>query len=65
LPRIVTVSGVKMGSPKVELGRVISQTTFELVAYAAPQEKPAATVASLSTQPGQPVQSAQSAQPGR
>ena len=65
LPRIVTVSGVKMGSPKVELGRVISQTTFELVAYAAPQEKPAATVASLSAQPGQPVQSAQSAQPGR
>ncbi len=64
-PRIVTVSGVKMGSPKVELGRVISQTTFELVAYAAPQEKPAATVASLPTQPGQPVQSAQSGQPGR
>ena len=55
LPRIVTVSGIKMGSPKVELGRVVSQTTFELVAYAAPQDKPVATVASLSTQPGQPV----------
>ncbi len=41
LPRIVTVSGLKMGSPKIEQGRIVSQTTFELVAYAAPQEKPA------------------------
>lgn len=41
LPRIITVSGLKMGSPKIEQGRIVSQTTFELVAYAAPQEKPA------------------------
>ena len=40
LPRIITVSGLKMGSPKIEQGRIVSQTTFELVAYAAPQEKP-------------------------
>ena len=29
-----------MGSPKIEQGRIVSQTTFDLVAYAAPQEKP-------------------------
>jgi len=52
LPRIVTVSGIKMGSPKVEPGRVVSQTTFELVAYAAPQEKPGAAVAAAPGQPG-------------
>jgi type IV pilus assembly protein PilO len=40
LPRIITVSGLKMGSPKTEQGRIVSQTTFDLVAYAAPQEKP-------------------------
>jgi type IV pilus assembly protein PilO len=40
LPRIVTVSGLRMGSPKVDQGRIVSQTTFDLVAYAAPQEKP-------------------------
>ena len=40
LPRIITVSGLKMGSPKVEQGLIVSQTTFDLVAYAAPQEKP-------------------------
>lgn len=40
LPRIITVSGLKMGSPKSEQGRIVSQTTFDLVAYAAPREKP-------------------------
>jgi type IV pilus assembly protein PilO len=38
LPRIVTVSGLKMGSPKFEKGRVVTQTVFDLVAYAAPEE---------------------------
>jgi len=42
LPRIVTVSGVKMGSPKTDKGRVVTQTVFDLVAYAAPQEPKAA-----------------------
>ncbi len=39
LPRIITVSGLKMGSPKIEQGRIVSQTTFDLVAYAASPEK--------------------------
>ena len=38
LPRIVTVSGLKMGSPKLEKGRVVTQTVFDLIAYAAPEE---------------------------
>jgi type IV pilus assembly protein PilO len=37
-PRIITVSNLKMGSPKVEKGRMVTQTVFDLVAYAAPQE---------------------------
>ena len=41
LPRIITVSGLKMGSPKIEQGRIVSQTTFDLVAYAASPEKKA------------------------
>jgi type IV pilus assembly protein PilO len=27
-----------MGSPKIENGRVVTQTVFDLIAYAAPQE---------------------------
>ena len=38
LPRIVTVSNLKMGSPKTDKGRVVTQTIFDLVAYAAPQD---------------------------
>jgi type IV pilus assembly protein PilO len=38
LPRIVTVSGLKMGAPKMEKGRVVTQTVFDLIAYAAPEE---------------------------
>ncbi len=38
MPRIVTVSGLKMGAPKFEKGRVVTQTVFDLVAYAAPEE---------------------------
>ena len=45
LPRIVTVSGLKMGSPKIDKGRIITQTVFDLVAYAAPQENKVAAVA--------------------
>ena len=60
LPRIITVSGLKMGSPKVEQGRIVAQTTFDLVAYAAPQEKPApaapvaAAAAAAAPKPAQP-----------
>jgi type IV pilus assembly protein PilO len=45
LPRIVTVSGLKMGAPKFEKGRVVTQTVFDLVAYAAPEEIKLAAVA--------------------
>ena len=38
LPRIVTVSGLKMGAPRFEKGRVVTQTVFDLIAYAAPEE---------------------------
>jgi type IV pilus assembly protein PilO len=48
LPRIVTVSGLKMGAPKFEKGRVVTQTVFDLVAYAAPQEaKPSAVIPAI------------------
>lgn len=50
LPRIITVSDLKMGAPKMEQGRIVSQAQFDLVAYAAPPEPkitaiPAANVA--------------------
>lgn len=45
LPRIVTVSGLKMGAPKFEKGRVVTQTVFDLVAYVAPQEAKLAAAA--------------------
>ena len=44
LPRIVTVSGLKMGAPKFEKGRVVTQTVFDLIAYAAPEETKLAAV---------------------
>lgn len=50
LPRIVTVSGLKMGSPRIEKGRTVTQTVFDLVAYAAPQEAKVASVAQASGQ---------------
>jgi type IV pilus assembly protein PilO len=52
LPRIITVSGLKMGAPKLEQGRVVSQTTFDLIAYTAPKEKP---VVGASAQAAKPV----------
>lgn len=44
LPRIITVSGLRIGSPKMDQGRVVSQTQFDLVAYAAPSQKQVAAV---------------------
>jgi len=52
LPRIITVSGLKMGSPKLEQGRFVSQTAFDLVAYAAPQDKLAAAAPAAKPAPG-------------
>jgi len=51
LPRIITVSGLKIGSPRVDQGRIVSQTTFDLVAYAAPQEKPVSGAPPSATAP--------------
>lgn len=51
LPRIITVSGLKIGSPKVDQGRIVSQTTFDLVAYAAPQEKLVSGASASATAP--------------
>src|SRR5688572_17397321 len=45
LPRIVTVSDLRMGSPKTDKGRVVTQTIFDLVAYAAPQDVKVAAAA--------------------
>lgn len=45
LPRIINVSGLMMGSPRVEQGRVVVQTVFDLTAFAAPQDKQAPTAA--------------------
>ncbi len=43
LPRIVSVSGLKMSNPKIEQDRVVVQTNFDLTAFVAPTEpaKPA------------------------
>lgn len=43
LPRIVSVSGLRMGQPKIEQDRVVIQTIFDLTAFVAPPEpvKPA------------------------
>jgi type IV pilus assembly protein PilO len=43
LSRIVTVQDVRIGAPRVDQGRVVTQTVFDLVAYAAPQEKKSVT----------------------
>jgi type IV pilus assembly protein PilO len=50
LPRIVTVSGLKMGAPKFEKGRVVTQTVFDLIAYAAPEETKLAAVVPVTPQ---------------
>jgi type IV pilus assembly protein PilO len=50
LPRIVTVSGLKMGAPKLEKGRVVTQTVFDLIAYAAPEETKLVAAASATPQ---------------
>jgi type IV pilus assembly protein PilO len=49
LPRIISVAGVKMGSPKVEQERVVIQTNFELTAFVAPPEAPKPAAAGPAT----------------
>jgi type IV pilus assembly protein PilO len=51
LPRIVSVSGLRMGQPKIEQDRVVIQTIFDLTAFVAPPEpvKPAQVGAAAGT----------------
>ena len=52
LPRIISVSGLRMGTPKIEQERVVIQTVFDLTAFVAPPEpaaKPAQTGAPAPT----------------
>jgi len=49
LPRIINVSNLTMGSPKVEQDHIIIQTVFELTAFAAPPEPKAPEVAGPGT----------------
>jgi type IV pilus assembly protein PilO len=51
LPRIINVSDVRMGSPKVEQEHVVIQTLFELTAFVAPQEAKAVPGNSVPAQP--------------
>ena len=51
LPRIINVSDVRMGSPKVEQEHVVIQTLFELTAFVAPQESKAVPGNPVSAQP--------------
>jgi type IV pilus assembly protein PilO len=62
LPQIITVSGLKMGSPKSEQGRIVSQTTFDLIAYAAPRENPSAATPTAAVKPVRTAQPAPSGQ---
>jgi type IV pilus assembly protein PilO len=54
LPRIINVSDLKMGSPQIEKGRVVTQTVFDLVAFAAPEERIASANASGAAVPAAP-----------
>jgi type IV pilus assembly protein PilO len=47
LPRIINVSDLKMGAARVDQGRVMIQTAFELTAFVAPQEAKPAVAATV------------------
>ncbi len=55
LPRIVAVSGLRMGTPKMDQGRIVSQAQFDLVAYAAPREKQVAAASASNVARPAPV----------
>ena len=56
LPRIVSVTGLRMGTPKIEQERIVIQTVFDLTAFVAPPE-PVAKPAQLGV-PGAPAPTA-------
>ncbi len=45
MPRIINVSDLKMGEPNMSQGRVVTKTVFDLIAYAAPEDRPVAVAA--------------------
>lgn len=58
LPRIVSVSGVRMINPRVEQDRVVIQTSFDLTAFVAPPEPAKPAQGSGAAGAGTPVPSA-------
>ncbi len=55
MPRIINVNDLKMGDANVSQGRAVTKTVFDLIAYAAPEEKPvAAAVPGTAAAPGAP-----------
>ncbi len=58
LPRIVSVSGVRMINPRVEQDRVVIQTSFDLTAFVAPTEPAKPVQGSGAAGAGTPVPSA-------
>jgi type IV pilus assembly protein PilO len=59
LPRIVSVSGVRMTNPKVEQDRVVIQTSFDLTAFVAPTEPEKPAQGSGAAGAGAPAPSSQ------
>lgn len=45
MPRIINVNDLKMGEANVSQGRAVTKTVFDLIAYAAPEDKPVPAVA--------------------
>lgn len=58
LPRIVSVSGVRMTNPRVEQDRVVIQTSFDLTAFVAPTEPAKPVQGSGAAGAGTPAPSA-------
>ncbi|MFO0774099.1 MAG: type 4a pilus biogenesis protein PilO [Nitrospiraceae bacterium] len=61
MPRIINVSDLKMGDPTMAQGHVVTKTVFDLIAYAAPEEKPVAAVPAAPGKPGVPAVAAPAA----
>lgn len=58
LPRIINVAKIKMGSPKVDRGRISIQTTFQLTAFASSSSPPAPPAPAAPAKPGAPAKAA-------
>ncbi len=56
MPRIINVNDLKMGEANVSQGRAVTKTVFDLIAYAAPEDKPVPAVAApgAAGDPGAP-----------